>query len=193
MSISSCLQEDSRQDCSIARNPNFVMDEVELHRHRATEAAALRGISVMHEASGIDFSLYREQTVHRRILRRLGLRNIRSLEAHARTVRHHPEERGLQRDLLICVTSFFRHPEAFETLSHLVFPAIVRGRPEGKVIVSGRLAAPPERRLTQSPLHCSITSKEVGANFPVQIFRLRCERSVDRQGPQRNIPRKHRV
>ena len=81
-------------------------------------------------ATGIDFSLYRQQTVQRRILRRLALRNIRGLEAYAAQLQQDPAERNLlQRDLLICITSFFRDPESFEALNRLVFPSIVRNRP----------------------------------------------------------------
>ena len=36
-------------------------------------------LAVLHGATGIDFSLYREKMIKRRILRRLALRNIESL------------------------------------------------------------------------------------------------------------------
>lgn len=158
----------------IARNPHFVMDPIPLpdSAAQAAEAAALRSIfSVMHEATGIDFSLYREQTVQRRILRRLGLRNIKSLEAYATQLLQDPGERNvLQRDLLICVTSFFRDPESFEALSRLVFPAIIHNRPEGKVIriwVAGCATGEEAYSIAIALLDYL---NEKGVMFPVQIF-----------------------
>src|SRR6185437_5632637 len=117
----------------IARSPHFVADAAPLQHSapQTAEGAALNSIfSVMLKATGIDFSLYREQTIQRRILRRLALRNIKSLDAYAAQLQQDEAERNLlQRDLLICVTSFFRDPESFEALNRLVFPSIVRNRP----------------------------------------------------------------
>ena len=42
-------------------------------------------LDVLHEATGIDFSLYREKMIKRRILRRLALRNIHSLAEYGDT------------------------------------------------------------------------------------------------------------
>jgi two-component system, chemotaxis family, CheB/CheR fusion protein len=156
----------------IARNPHFAPDPVQPSAPQTAEAAALSSIfSVMLEATGIDFSLYREQTIQRRILRRLALRNIKSLEAYAAQLRQDPAERNsLQRDLLICVTSFFRDPESFEVLSRVVFPALVSDRDEGKVIriwVPG-CATGEEAYSIAIALLDYMKQKDV--MFPVQIF-----------------------
>ena len=83
----------------------------------------------MHEATGIDFSLYRETTVYRRIQRRLAVRGLPALGEYARLLSGDPDERvALQRDLLIGVTSFFRDPSSFEALERPVFPVILADR-----------------------------------------------------------------
>ena len=83
----------------------------------------------MREATGIDFSLYRETTVRRRILRRLAILNVDTPDDYSRLLAESAAERSaLQRDLLIGVTSFFRDPESFDALKTLVFPAIVANR-----------------------------------------------------------------
>jgi two-component system CheB/CheR fusion protein len=85
--------------------------------------------SVMHHSTGVEFSLYRETTVMRRIERRMALRGITDLRVYAETLSSAPEERvALQRDLLIGVTSFFRDPDSFEALSRLAFPALTADR-----------------------------------------------------------------
>jgi two-component system CheB/CheR fusion protein len=93
------------------------------------DAARLAAIcAVMRDATGIDFSLYRESMVYRRILRRLAVRRV-DLEDYAALLANEPGERAaLQQDLLIGVTSFFRDPDSFDALKRVVFPAIVQAR-----------------------------------------------------------------
>jgi two-component system CheB/CheR fusion protein len=115
----------------IARDPHFaVVQPTEPGRSPQEGNAGIDAIlTVMNETTGIDFSLYRETTVQRRITRRLALRNIASVEGYLTLLKKDPGERGLlQRDLLISVTSFFRDPGSFAALTRLVFPAIVRDR-----------------------------------------------------------------
>ena len=121
----------------IAQDPHFATAEPAKQPHSPKESnAGLRDIlTVMHEATGIDFSLYREKTVQRRILRRLALRNIAGIEEYAAQLEKDPGERSvLQRDLLISVTSFFRDPGSFDALTRLVFPAMLQNRPAGTTI-----------------------------------------------------------
>jgi len=158
----------------IARNPHFVADAAPLQHSapQTAEGTALNSIfSVMLKATGIDFSLYREQTIQRRILRRLALRNIKSLDAYAAQLQQDEAERNLlQRDLLICVTSFFRDPESFDALSRIVFPAIVDNRNEGKVIriwVPGCATGEEAYSIAISLLDYM---KQKDVTFPVQIF-----------------------
>jgi two-component system, chemotaxis family, CheB/CheR fusion protein len=118
----------------IARHPHFSRSSHRAHDEPAVDAAEtdqVRAIcEVLHEATGIDFSAYRQTTMQRRIQRRLAIRNVVNLADYAQLLAADAEERGaLQRDLLIGVTSFFRDPDAFDALKRLVFPVIVHGRP----------------------------------------------------------------
>src|SRR5207244_4635796 len=83
--------------------------------------------------SGIDFSLYKSNTVHRRIARRMLLNKIDRPQAYAAFLRGNPKElEALYSDMLINVSSFFRNPEAFEVLKEKVFPKLIlapRDRP----------------------------------------------------------------
>jgi two-component system CheB/CheR fusion protein len=122
----------------IARHPHFGIATSVVAPSTVTDEdiAHLRAIhEVMRTATGVDFSLYRGTTVTRRILRRLALRNLPDLGEYVRLLARSPEEcAALKRDLLIGVTSFFRDPEAFDALTRLVFPAIVRDRPADATI-----------------------------------------------------------
>src|SRR5439155_12033589 len=76
--------------------------------------------------SGIDFSLYKSNTVHRRIARRMLLNKIDRPQAYAAFLRGSPK--GLEArysDMLINVSSFFLNPEAFEVLKEKVFPKLI--------------------------------------------------------------------
>ena len=75
---------------------------------------------------GVDFSLYKSKTVHRRIARRMLLNKIDRPQAYATFLRGNPKElEALYSDMLINVTSFFRNPEAFEVLKEKVFPKLI--------------------------------------------------------------------
>jgi two-component system CheB/CheR fusion protein len=79
--------------------------------------------------SHVDFSLYRKNTIRRRIMRRMVLAKIKQLNAYAIYLRQNTSElEALYQDLLIAVTSFFRNPEIFETLKKKVFPKLSNER-----------------------------------------------------------------
>jgi two-component system CheB/CheR fusion protein len=81
--------------------------------------------SLLLNRMGVDFSNYKQGTIRRRIARRMGLLNLKDLEAYREFLQTHPDEvEKLYHDILINVTSFFREPESFKVLQELVFPAI---------------------------------------------------------------------
>jgi two-component system, chemotaxis family, CheB/CheR fusion protein len=80
--------------------------------------------------TGVDFTLYKHATLKRRILRRMVLYRLESIEDYVIYLREHPEEvQALYEDILIHVTSFFRDPIAFEVLQAKVFPTIAAKSP----------------------------------------------------------------
>jgi two-component system CheB/CheR fusion protein len=101
-------------------------------RHLLDSEPDLRKIlSLLRSHSGVDFSLYKPTTVHRRVVRRMLLSKAETLEAYARALRGNAGELdALFSDLLISVTAFFRNPEAFESLARKVFPRLLRARRE---------------------------------------------------------------
>src|SRR5205809_1150326 len=76
--------------------------------------------------SGIDFSLYKSNTVHRRIARRMLLNKIDRPQAYAAFLRGNPKElEALYSYMLINVSSFFRNPEAFGVVKEEVFAKLI--------------------------------------------------------------------
>jgi len=83
--------------------------------------------------TGHDFSYYKQNTVRRRIERRLALHQIEKLDAYVRYLQQNPLEiEALFRELLIGVTSFFRDPETFEVLAEQAIPRLLTGKAPGE-------------------------------------------------------------
>ena len=97
---------------------------------------ALKKVFVLLRAqTGHDFSQYKQNTVKRRVERRMAVHQIERLEAYLRYLRQAPSEvESLFRDLLIGVTSFFRDREAFEALQEQIVPRLFVGKASGAVI-----------------------------------------------------------
>ncbi len=67
--------------------------------------------------SKVDFVDYKVATIRRRILRRMNINHIGDLRDYVKFLQRNPEEvEALYHDVLINVTSFFRNPEAFDSL-----------------------------------------------------------------------------
>jgi two-component system CheB/CheR fusion protein len=91
--------------------------------------ALTRILALVRNATGVDFSQYKPNTVKRRILRRVMLRRADTLEKYLEILRNDSSEvHALYEDVLINVTEFFRDPEVFEALNTIVFPRITQPR-----------------------------------------------------------------
>ncbi len=92
-------------------------------------------LPLLYQATGVDFSQYERSTLNRRILRRLVIHRLDSLEAYVAFLKKTPAEVAvLAEDLFIKVTSFFRDPDAFEVLKNKFFPAIIADKSPGDAI-----------------------------------------------------------
>jgi two-component system CheB/CheR fusion protein len=86
-------------------------------------------ISVLKAHSPINFTLYKEGTMLRRIERRMGLRHIENATDYVALLKDNPDEaENLCADLLISVTSFFRDSESFDYLTEQVLKDLVKQR-----------------------------------------------------------------
>jgi two-component system CheB/CheR fusion protein len=105
-------------------------------RIRPEEAEPQKEMSTLfrlvHRATGVDFTHYKQTTLQRRIKRRMILHKLEKLEDYLSYIKEVPGELDeLYRDLLIHVTSFFRDAQAFEALRALVFPKLLQSRKPG--------------------------------------------------------------
>jgi two-component system CheB/CheR fusion protein len=100
------------------------------------DGSALEKIHVLLRIqTGHDFSLYKKNTLIRRVKRRMAVHQIARLDLYVRYLQQNPAEvEVLFQDLLIGVTNFFRDPEAFTALKEKVIPQFFAGKPAGSVI-----------------------------------------------------------
>ena len=100
------------------------------------EQGSLEKILILLRArTGQDFTLYKKNTVHRRIERRMGIHQIDRVTTYVRYLQENPQEVELLfQELLIGVTSFFRDPAAWQHLLDEAIPALLESRPAGGVL-----------------------------------------------------------
>jgi two-component system CheB/CheR fusion protein len=85
--------------------------------------------------TGHDFSLYKQNTIIRRVERRMALHQIECMDGYIRYLQQNPAEvEALFRDLLIGVTSFFRDPEAFLALKEGIVTRLFAQKPSGALL-----------------------------------------------------------
>jgi two-component system CheB/CheR fusion protein len=92
-------------------------------------------VILLRAQTGHDFSLYKKNTVYRRIERRMGIHQIDQITSYVRFLQENPQELELLfKELLIGVTSFFRDPAAWEVLKAQVIPALLKDRPPSQAL-----------------------------------------------------------
>jgi len=92
-------------------------------------------IILLREQSGHDFSLYKKNTLFRRIERRKGVHQIDKINNYVRFLQENPKETEiLFKELLIGVTSFFRDTAVWEKLKESVLPELLNELPNGYVL-----------------------------------------------------------
>ncbi|MBL8055239.1 MAG: PAS domain S-box protein [Anaerolineales bacterium] len=96
----------------------------------------LKKICVLLRAqTGHDFSQYKENTLVRRVERRMALHQIERADEYLQFLHKNPPEvTALFRDLLIGVTSFFRDPEAFAVLQNQVIPRLFADASASRIV-----------------------------------------------------------
>jgi len=90
-------------------------------------------ISLLQEHTGNDFSLYKRNTIYRRIDRRMDIHQIKSVATYYRYLSDNPNEIDLLfNELLIGVTSFFRDVQVWDCLAQLTLPELLANSANGR-------------------------------------------------------------
>jgi chemotaxis methyl-accepting protein methylase len=97
-----------------------------------TQSALDKVVILLRAQTGHDFSLYKRNTLFRRIERRMGIHQITKMPSYVRYLNENAQELDLLfKELLIGVTSFFRDPSSWDLLTSKALPALIASRPAG--------------------------------------------------------------
>lgn len=92
-------------------------------------------ILLIRSQTGHDFSLYKNNTLYRRIERRMNVHQIEKIESYVRFLQENPNELEiLFKELLIGVTNFFRDTAVWNKLKNDVLPKLFENLPDGYVL-----------------------------------------------------------
>lgn len=92
------------------------------------EDVIVKLMSILREHSGVDFSFYKENTLNRRLERRMSINRVNQLEDYLDLLRSSNEEKEiLSKEFLIGVTRFFRDEAAWQALQERVLLPLLDG------------------------------------------------------------------
>jgi len=92
-------------------------------------------VILLRTQTGHDFSLYKKNTLFRRIERRMNVHQIDKIAKYVRFLQENPKELDiLFKELLIGVTNFFRDVAVWEKLKENVLPGLFNELPNGHVL-----------------------------------------------------------
>jgi two-component system, chemotaxis family, CheB/CheR fusion protein len=96
---------------------------------KSTDVLFYSILEEIHKSSGIDFRQYKNNTLLRRLEKRMNINNIDLLIDYLTFLQSNPEEKEiLKQDFLIGVTSFFRDTEAFYSLKNNIIPVMCKSK-----------------------------------------------------------------
>ena len=84
--------------------------------------------------TGHDFSNYKQNTIYRRLERRMNIAQLDNVQSYIRLLQENPAEiQNLFKELLIGVTNFFRDPESFEKLNKVLSELVISKPANSKI------------------------------------------------------------
>jgi len=146
---------------------------------------------MLRSRTGHDFSLYKKNTIYRRIERRMGIHQIDRIASYVRYLQENPQEVELLfKELLIGVTSFFRDPEAWEQLQDEAVPALLARHPSGGVLRAWSAGCSTGEEAYSLAIVFKETLQRVKSaeNFTLQIFATDLDRDAINKARQGFYP-----
>lgn len=112
--------------------------KLDAHVGKNSKSELEKIIILLRTHTGNDFSLYKKNTVYRRIERRMSVHKIDGINSYVRFLQENPKEIDLLfKELMIGVTSFFRDPLVWEKLIKVIVSAKVTKHPIIRAWIAG--------------------------------------------------------
>jgi chemotaxis methyl-accepting protein methylase/PAS domain-containing protein len=146
-----------------------------------TQSAMEKAVILLRSHTGHDFSLYKRNTLYRRIERRMGIHQIGKMATYVRYLQENSQELDLLfKELLIGVTNFFRDPAAWEQLREHALPELLASRPAGQALrawVPG-CSTGEEAYSLAIVLKEAVEATKPKAQFTIQVFATDLDRDA---------------
>src|SRR5439155_7238930 len=131
----------------------------------------LKIMALLRAHNGHDLSFYKQNTVRRRVERRMLVNQIDTFEHYIRLLRKNKGELDtLFRELLIGVTNFFRDPAAFDAVRDSALPAIMAERTPGTPIRAWVPGCSTGEEAYSLAMLIHEAAEKLGREFVVQVF-----------------------
>ena len=128
-------------------------------------------LQLLLNATGVNFTGYKFNTLYRRVTRRMVFQKISGLAEYVQYLRQTPAELDvLYSDILISVTSFFRDSESFETLKRTVFPRLLKDRSRHDPVRLWTLGCSTGEEAYSLAIAFMEAAEAAGSSIPVQLF-----------------------
>ena len=153
----------------IARHPYIAAEAITEEEVQRSDLTPV--LEILRKHLGVDFSHYKQNTLYRRITRRMVLHKTDRLQDYLGLLEDLPgEAEALYHDVLINVTSFFRNPEAFEVLKTKVLPKLIDERSRHEPVRIWVLGCSTGEEAYSIAIAFSELCADVGREVALQIF-----------------------
>lgn len=150
-------------------------------RHSYLDDSYIQIMKVIKKETNIDFTSYKRNTILRRIKRKMEVNKFERLEEYANYLKQETSEvKGLQKELLIGVTKFFRDTEAFNYLEEKVIPEIFEGVQNNEIRVWTVACSTGEEAYTLAILFHEYEEK-INSGYDIKIFATDIDREAIQQ------------
>lgn len=117
------------------KHPYVSKTEADTTSFLENEDSLSKILALLRNNHGLDFTYYKQNTIIRRIERRLSINQIEDIDDYVKFISQSPlEVKTLYKELLIGVTNFFRDPDIFEYSKQNVIPKIFEEKKHGAPI-----------------------------------------------------------
>ena len=128
-------------------------------------------VQVLMDATGVNFTGYKFNTLYRRVTRRMVFQKKESLIQYVDYLQQTPAEiDALYQDILISVTSFFRDKESFEALKTTVFPRLLKDRSRNDPVRLWTLGCSTGQEAYSLVMAFTEAAEAAGSSVPLQLF-----------------------
>ena len=128
-------------------------------------------LQLLHKRKNVDFSHYKMNTIKRRMLRRMLIHKIRTIDQYAKFLDEKNNEVDvLYQDLLINVTEFFRDSEAFTLLKKTILPRLLKSKTQRDTLRIWVAACATGEEVYSIAMSLLEIQQNNTVNIPFQIF-----------------------